>query len=335
MNGCMTAGADPEAQNQNEYEFLHIPPIIPKRVAIVSVDLLTRTPLPLYSRGGGFMPAIHHYQNQYQKQYQKPYWRSLIDWMRSGALRNLLHLALGILVIATIGFGVKQATRSSLFILKSVVVEPLRPGYPLTRETVLELAKVPLGSKSLFDLNLAPVELRLLRHPWVKGVIVGKQFPNTLSLKIVERDPVALLTEGSGRVLYLESDGGTFEDEAMVYPGDLPILSGFSAKNVDLLKRLNGFIQTWFAPENLPGLKLSSISYDEKMGLRAMISYPLKNQHQMRTILELGLNLEEASAIPVSHLRKVLEYVANRAQPASRSWLGDGKKIVVKISGGS
>jgi hypothetical protein len=66
-----------------------------------------------------------------------------------------------------------------------------------------------------------------------------------------------------------------------------------------------------------------------------MISYPLKNHHPMRTILELGLNLEEASAIPVSHLRKVLEYVASRAQPASRIWLGDGKKIVVKISRGS
>lgn len=273
------------------------------------------------------MPAIYHYQKQYQK--------TLTNWIHSGALRNLGHWILGLVVIGTIGFGVKQATRSSLFILKSVVVEPMRSNYPLTRDTVLEMAKVPVGSKSLFDLNMAPIELRLLRHPWVKGVIVGKQFPNTLSLKVVERDPVALLTEGNGRVLYLESDGTTFEDEAMVYPGDLPILTGFSVKNVDLLKRLNGFIQTWFSPENLPGLKLSSLNYDEKMGLRAMISYPLKNHQQMRTVLELGLNLEEASAIPAAHLRKVLEYVAGRAQPASRIWLGDGKKIVVKVSRGS
>jgi hypothetical protein len=273
------------------------------------------------------MPAIYHYQKQYQK--------TLSSWIHSGALRNLGHWALGLLVIGAIGFGVKQATRSSLFLLKSVVVEPITANYPLSRETVLELARVPLGSQSLFDLNMAPIELRLLRHPWVKGVIVGKQFPSTLSLKIVERDPVALLTEGNGRVLYLESDGTPFEDEAMVYSGDLPILTGFSSKNIDLLKRLNTFIQTWFAQEKIPGLKLSSISYDEKMGLRAMISYPLKDRQQMRTVLELGLNLEEASGIPADHLRKVLEYVAGKAQPASRIWLGDGKKIVVKFSRGS
>jgi len=273
------------------------------------------------------MPAIYHYQKQYQK--------TLANWIHSGALKNLGHWVLGLLVIGVIGFGVRQATRSSLFILRKVVVEPLSPDYPLSRERVLDLAKVPVGSKSLFDLNMAPIESRLLRHPWVKGVIVGKQFPNTLSLKIVERNPVALLTEGTGRVLYLENDGTSFEDEAMVYPVDLPILTGFSAKNIDLLKRLHVFIQTWFSPENLPGLKLSSLSYDEKMGLRAMISYPLKNRQQMRTVLELGLNLEEASSVPAHHLRKVLEYVAGKAQPASRIWLGDGKKIVVKISRGS
>jgi len=248
---------------------------------------------------------------------------------------NHWYWAFAILVLAGIGFGVKQATRSSLFILKSVVVEPLSSNYPLSREQVLDMAKAPVGLKSLFDLNLKPIESRLLDHPWVKGVIVGKQFPGTLSLRVVEREPVALMNEPNGRVVYLESDGGTFEDRALVYPVELPMITGFLSQDVETLKKVNDFIRAWFGSGIVPGLKLSTLSYDERLGLRAMVSYPMNNQKQMRTILELGMNLEDAAQLPMEHLRKVLTYIGSRSQPASKIWLGDGKKIVVKFSRGS
>ena len=168
----------------------------------------------------------------------------------------------------------------------------------------------------------------------MKGVILGKQFPNTLSLKIVERIPVALLSEVSGRVLYLEGDGTTFEDQAMVYPKELPILTGFKAQNVEELKKINHFITTWFSQEQFPGLRLSSINEDEKMGLRAVVTYPLRNQKQMRAVLELGMNVEEATQIPATRLKKVLDYLSERSMPVSKIWLGDGKKIIVKVSRG-
>ena len=254
---------------------------------------------------------------------------------KSFRYKNALHWLTGFLALLFLGVGVVQSIHSSLFYLRSVKVETMSVAYPLTPQQVLTLAKVPVGSVSLFDLNMAPIESRLLTNPWVKGVVVGKQFPNTLSLKIIERVPVALLSETDGRVLYLEGDGTTFEDQAMVYPKDLPILSGFRAQNIDELKKINRFISTWFSVEKLPGLKLSSISDDEKLGLRAVITYPLKNQKQMRTVLELGLNVEEASLIPEVRLKKVLDYLSEHSMSASKIWLGDGKKIVVKISRGS
>ncbi len=253
----------------------------------------------------------------------------------AGFQRNFIYWILGFFVLGMIGFGVKQAVRSSLFTLRSVVVEPLSSNYPLNREQVLHLAGVPVGLGSLFELNLEPIESRLLQNPWVKGVVVGKQFPGTLSLRVVERTPVALLAEANGRVVYLESDGTTFEDRAMVYQGELPIFTGFQSNDPETLKKINAFVKNWFAPEIIPGLKLSSLSYDERLGLRAMISYPMKNQQQMRTVLELGLNLEDAEELPMERLKKVLQYIAQRSQPASKIWLGNGKKIVVKFSRGS
>lgn len=248
---------------------------------------------------------------------------------------NALHALTGVFVFAVFVFVTIKAIQSSLFHLQSVSVDPLSSHYPINQQQVLELAKISSVHQSLFAIDLKPVEARLLKHPWVKGVVVRKQFPDALQLTVIERTPIALLTESNGRVLYLESDGKTFEDSAMVYPKELPILTGFSAQNVDLLKRLNRFIEEWFSPEKLPGLKLSAISYDERLGLRAMISYPMKNQKQMRTVLELGLNLDEASQIPEAHLKKVLDYLAHQSTPASKIWLGDGKKVVVKISRGT
>ena len=250
---------------------------------------------------------------------------------RTGA-KNALHSAIAVIVLGLLTFGVYRAVHSSLFQLNHVDVEALSEGYPLTPEQILHLARIPLGQWNLYEADLSPVERRLMQQPWVKGVVLGKEFPNTLSLKIVERKPVALLSGSDGHVVYLEEDGTTFEDQAMVYPHDLPILTGFSVDNVYLLKKVNHFIETWFSPEKMPKVKLSAIHFDEKVGLRAMIAYPMKNQKQMRTVLELGLNLEEASAIPQAKLLKVLNYLAVRSMPASKIWLGDGKKIVVKLA---
>ena len=246
-----------------------------------------------------------------------------------------LHLVAAFLVLFLLSYGVFQAFHSSLFLLESVVIKPFAGDYPLTEAQVLALARVPVGKVNLFDVNLQSIELRLMKHPWVKGVVIGKQFPHTLSLKVVERVPVALLTEEKGRVLYLEQDGASFEDQAMTYVKDLPIISGFSASDQEHLKKINGFISTWFDAGKIPNLKLSSVNYNEKQGLRAIVLYPMKNKQLMRSVLELGFNIDEAVLIPQERLKKVLEYLAEKSMQASKIWLGDGKKIVVKISRGS
>jgi cell division septal protein FtsQ len=240
--------------------------------------------------------------------------------------KNALHALAAFVVLCLMSFGVFRAVHSSLFSLKRVEVEALSEGYPLTRDQVLHLARVPLEKYNLFEIDLKPFEGRLMKHPWVKGVVLGKQFPNTLSLKIIERNPVALLSEDKGRVFYLEEDGTSFEDQSMVYA---------KADNIYVLKKVNQFVADWFSREKMPRLKLSSVSYDEKLGLRAVVAYPMKNKKQMRTVLELGLNIEEATLIPQDRLLRVLEYLGDRSMQASKIWLGDGKKIVVKMARGT
>jgi len=246
--------------------------------------------------------------------------------------RNALHVLAAVCVLGVLIYGFVRAKHSSLFQLKKVTVETISNGYPLTPDQVLQMAKIQLNTQNLFDLNMKPIEARLLKHPWVKGVVIGKEFPNTVSLKVVERKPIALVNGQHGKVAYLEEDGTVFEDLSIVYSKDLPILQGFTIHDELTMKQLRALLFEWFEESRIPGLKVSSVSYDPKLGLRAVVSYPLKNGQLMRPVIELGINLDEALTTTQSSLRKVLEYLSGKSLPASKIWLGDGKKIVVKMS---
>ena len=253
----------------------------------------------------------------------------------ASSTNSLLH---GVVILAVLlGFSavIFLAMDSSLFKMKQINVEPLSEGYPVSVERVLDLADVPMGRLNLFAMNLKPIETRLMKNPWVKGVVLSKQLPNTLVLKVIERKPISLLNELNGSVLYIEEDGATFEDRSMVYGKELPMISGFAANDPENLKKINHFIQAWFMQGSIPNLKVSSVSYDYKNGLRAMVIFPLKNKQNMRAMLELGQNIEEAEQIPQAKFKKVLDYLFEKSTPASKIWLGDGKKIVVKVSRGS
>lgn len=249
--------------------------------------------------------------------------------------KNALHVLAAAVVLILIAVGIERAIHSSLFELKTMHVDPISEGYPLTEQRVRQLAKVPMTKQNLFSLDMKPIEVRLLKNPWVKGVVIGKEFPNTVSLKVIEREPIALVNESKGKVKYLEMDGTLFEDQSIVYAKDLPILQGFVVQDKEKMDQVRAFLFDWFKESHFPGLKVSSLSYDEKLGLRAVVSYPLKSGQLMRPVIELGLSLEEAMTISQSSFKKVLEYLSNKSLSASKIWLGDGKKIVVKISRGT
>lgn len=197
------------------------------------------------------------------------------------------------------------------------------------------MLQLPRGKTSLVDLDLKPVEKRLVRHPWVKGVVLSKQFPNTLQVQVIERTPIALIAGQQGQMVYIEKDGTQFEEKGTSYGKELPLLTGVMTSDTEGVKQMIDFVQTWFDREQIPGVRLSSLSLDPQLGLRAVIVFPLAKNGLMRSILELGLNLDEARAVSPEGLRLVLQYLSERSKPASRIWLGDGKKIVVKMARGS
>ncbi len=106
--------------------------------------------------------------------------------------------------------------------------------FTLSNEEILEAAGVQRRSY-FFSVHSATVEDRLESLPMVKAARVSKSFPHALSIRLVKRSPIALLTVPvDGRLRTARVD-----DEGVVYgigestSGDLPVISGIEIPRVE------------------------------------------------------------------------------------------------------
>jgi cell division protein FtsQ len=108
-------------------------------------------------------------------------------------LRRMVALGvLTVLVVAAVG-----VTRSSLLDVDHVEVR----GASRTSEATLRTALgVPLG-RAMTSVDPGPARARLERLPWVRRATVSRSWPSTVTVRLVERTPVAVMGEGSGAVL--------------------------------------------------------------------------------------------------------------------------------------
>ena len=98
-----------------------------------------------------------------------------------------------------------------------------------TGERVPELwirrALAPLAGENLPLLPLEHVERTLRRHPWVQGADLRKDLPARLSVRVTERQAVALLREGD-QLHYLDTQGRTIAPfDPRSRAADLPLIS--------------------------------------------------------------------------------------------------------------
>ena len=202
-------------------------------------------------------------------------------------------------------------------------------------ERISDLASVPAGRTNLFDLDLKPIEARVLSEPWVRKVFLTKKFPQSLLVKVELRNPQALLQTDSGRIRYVDETSEVFGSLSLAHSADLPVLSGFRSDDRAKIGSVLKFIKVWEKSPCAQFARLSSISWEEERGYRAWISYPM-TQGWGRALVTLGHELgdEEVSSMPgqLERVSKVLRYLALKNLQARRIWADTGKKIVVRIA---
>jgi cell division protein FtsQ len=130
----------------------------------------------------------------------------VVDPRRRSRLRRLwLKAFLGIALAAGLGLGLTHAYRKAsvahLFEIKKVKLAGLERLKPADLEPLIGLKP----SETLPDLDLRAVQERILSHPWVRAAQVRKTYPDTLSVRVEERRPFAVVQADSGDVLVDES----------------------------------------------------------------------------------------------------------------------------------
>ena len=113
-------------------------------------------------------------------------------------------------------------SKVTLFSLKSIEVTSAKH---LTREEILGLAGIEPG-KALLSMNLKRMGEHILQNPWVETVRINRYFPDTVSIVIAEREPIAIVNMGF--IYYLDKKGIVFKVLNQGDKLDYPVITGFS-----------------------------------------------------------------------------------------------------------
>jgi cell division protein FtsQ len=149
--------------------------------------------------------------------------------------RKLRSIAILICIFTSailISFLVYARPLKSVFPLKQIVFIGNKH---LTDEELKTLSGIH-RNESLIALSSEEINQRLLRSPWIKSVLLRREFPHTLSIVIREAEPFALLDMNAH--LFLVDESGKLLEELK---GDsvpfLPIITG------DPFKEKEGFTE--------------------------------------------------------------------------------------------
>ncbi len=260
------------------------------------------------------------------------------------SLRKFLILFLSLFVIGGIFYGVRQAIHSPLFYVQTVEVLSSMENPPIHSQGILRMANVPLDKVSLFELDLKPLEQRLLANSQIQSVKLIKRLPHTIVISIKFREPRAIIQNKKGDLSYVDDDGKVFSPVDLTRAADLPILTNFSSLSQEKIKEALHLLSLW-ERSSLKRLSLvSSVEWDVERGFRFLIAYPLgikdltsegNLNNRVRAVVDFGqLNSYEIEEKLVQ-LSKVLHYLKGNSIAVRRVWADVGKKIVVKTVHGS
>jgi cell division septal protein FtsQ len=120
---------------------------------------------------------------------------------------------------------VEYLQTSSRFEVKKVLV---LGGKRVAETQVLTQADVP-DKANVFSVDLAAIRERVERMPWVRHAIVQRVFPDTVTIKIIEREPVGL-ARIRGKVYQFDTDAAVLEYDPSTGV-NYPILDGLQPKD--------------------------------------------------------------------------------------------------------
>jgi cell division protein FtsQ len=99
---------------------------------------------------------------------------------------------------------------------------------------------------TIWNIDPVVIEKKLSRHPWLRRVIVRREFPRRILIEVTERVPKAIIA--MGRLYYVDDQGLIFAEVGQSDKLGLPMITGLrpeqlSARDPGLRRRLKEAVQ--------------------------------------------------------------------------------------------
>ncbi|WP_243370047.1 FtsQ-type POTRA domain-containing protein [Geotalea sp. SG265] len=146
-----------------------------------------------------------------------------------GILTKAAKVVGGVALLSAVGctgYGIYRFIAGTTFFkLERIEVNELKT---LKRQEVIDLAGVREGD-GMFGLRLRSIGEQIGKNPWVSKVEVRRYLPNTLSIRIAERRPVAVIN--MGYLYYLDGDGNVFKPLTEGDSLNFPVVTGIGEED--------------------------------------------------------------------------------------------------------
>lgn len=154
------------------------------------------------------------------------------DWRRYLRVGGIVVL-LGVVVLAV--FAVRERIKVALNAAAGFVLDneyfavrdiQVRGGEKVGGSEIVTMTGLRYGV-NLWKVDAAAIEQKVRRHPWVRRVLVRREFPRRLVIDIEERQPRAIVA--LGKLYYVDSDGLLFKEIGAEEKTSFPLLTGLQA----------------------------------------------------------------------------------------------------------
>lgn len=146
-------------------------------------------------------------------------------------LRPLARISMGLAGVALLGGGLFAGYRAlasvSLFRLQKIELSATRR---ISREEVLAITGLEPG-RDLMRMDLKKMGEQLSQNPWVETVRIRRSYPDTVSIALTEREPLAVVN--MGYFYYLDGKGTVFKVLNQGDRLDYPVVTGFSEDDLN------------------------------------------------------------------------------------------------------
>jgi hypothetical protein len=255
---------------------------------------------------------------------------------------------LTLFLCASVGYGLFELKRSSLFFIRTIDVVWLDTSIGVNSKAIDEseirrLIHIPLGKVGLFDVHVREVEKKLLSHEWIRGVKVKRRFPNSLEVVVALRTPKAIVQASKDTLRYLDQEGFVFGRPDLKSIANLPLFYGLTGHPSQIREALS-LMEHWESSTLANSVNISSVYFDLDRGFRILVSYPFKMtektnirvvDNKFRTIVDLGQEIDGRIDQKIYALSSVIKYLSDHSMPVRQIWAEVDKKIVVKTVHGS